>query len=59
MDLEALESSHSPAPDNPYEREGSTSRGLTPLKGLPEKADLLSLDVKRSQPLLIQSGRWG
>ncbi|XP_073428686.1 growth factor receptor-bound protein 7 isoform X2 [Dendrobates tinctorius] len=59
MDLEALESSHSPAPDNPYEREGSTSRGLTPHKGLPEKADLLSLEVKRSQPLIIQSGRWG
>lgn len=59
MDLEALEGSHSPAPDNPYERESYTTRGLTPLKGHPEKADLVSSDVKRSQPLLIQSGRWG
>ncbi|XP_053309647.1 growth factor receptor-bound protein 7 isoform X2 [Spea bombifrons] len=51
MDLEALESSHSPAPDNPYEREGCTNRSPLPQRGLPEK------EVKRSQPLLINSSR--
>ncbi|KAM4692432.1 growth factor receptor-bound protein 7 [Rhinophrynus dorsalis] len=59
MDLEALESTHSPAPDNLYEREGGMNRGTPPPKGHPEKAELLSLEVKRSQPLLIQSRRWG
>ncbi|XP_063315156.1 growth factor receptor-bound protein 7 isoform X2 [Pelobates fuscus] len=57
MDLEALESSHRPALDNPYEREGCTKRSTSPQKGHPEKAELLALEVKRSQPLLIHSSR--
>uniref|UniRef100_A0A8C5QWT8 Growth factor receptor bound protein 7 n=1 Tax=Leptobrachium leishanense TaxID=445787 RepID=A0A8C5QWT8_9ANUR len=59
MDLEALESSHSPAPDNPYdEREGCLKQSASHQKGQPEKAEL-SIEVKRSQPLLIHSSRWG
>ncbi|KAM8946758.1 growth factor receptor-bound protein 7 [Pelodytes ibericus] len=59
MDLEALESSHSPAPDNPYEREGCTNRSPPLQKGHPEKTEAMALEVKRSQPLLINSSRWG
>ncbi|XP_053554105.1 growth factor receptor-bound protein 7 isoform X2 [Bombina bombina] len=59
MDLEALESSHSPAPDNLYEREGCLTRSPHPQKGHSDKAELSALEVKRSQPLLIQGGRWG
>ncbi|XP_041432070.1 growth factor receptor-bound protein 7 isoform X1 [Xenopus laevis] len=59
MDLEALESSHSPAPDNLYEREGCTSRCPSTQQGHPEKVELLTPDLKRSQPLLIQSRKWG
>ncbi|XP_075436256.1 growth factor receptor-bound protein 7 isoform X1 [Ascaphus truei] len=59
MDLGGLGGNHSPALDNLYQRGGCTNRGLSPHKGTPEKADLLALEVKRSQPLLIQGSRWG